>query len=278
GEEVVHRLGERDDLGGALDLDPGPEERVGHHGEEDLRVPPQIACLDRGLAAADHQVTLRIAAHQHGGHLRTPVGMPGEHDRAVIGPDELTRLFEIHITMMHPRLRKTRVRKITRAAESRGQQKDYRRSTAFRGYRSIDFQRIDLPPGTLPLVLPDDRGRVPAADAVLLGEPVGPLLAAEKRWPVVYDFEPLSEISPGDLLHPGDELALRLRRVVHGHCATSTGKAASSLSASPWHGICKTQPSPASRLLIDQNLTAVHDLPGRGTKKRSPGAGERSFV
>lgn len=60
-------------------------------------------------------------------------------------------------------------------------------------------------------VLLDEGGRVAVRDAVLVSEPVDPLLAAQEGGTVVDGLEPLGESTSGDGGDARDQLRVQLR-------------------------------------------------------------------
>jgi hypothetical protein len=72
-DEDFHRIGQRDDLCLALDLDPIAEEAVVDDAKRYPGVTPQVPRLDRGLAGADQHPALLVDRAQHGRKLRPPI-------------------------------------------------------------------------------------------------------------------------------------------------------------------------------------------------------------
>src|SRR6266516_2821036 len=72
-DEEFHRIGQRDDLRLALDLDPLAEEAVVENAQRCPGITPQVPGLDRGLAGADQHPPLVVDRAEHGGKLRPSV-------------------------------------------------------------------------------------------------------------------------------------------------------------------------------------------------------------
>src|SRR5262247_277737 len=64
-DEDVHRVGQRDDLCLALDLDPFAEEAVVDDAERRPGVTPQVLGLDRGLTGTDQHPPLLVDRAEH---------------------------------------------------------------------------------------------------------------------------------------------------------------------------------------------------------------------
>jgi len=69
----------------------------------------------------------------------------------------------------------------------------------------------------LQAVLADDRAGVAMGNGVLVGEPVHPIVEAQKTRALLDLVEPLREPAAGNLRDPFDEVAMRVLGVVHGH-------------------------------------------------------------
>lgn len=67
------------------------------------------------------------------------------------------------------------------------------------------------------VVLVHDRGGVPVREAVLVAQPVDPLLETDQPWSVLEFPEPLRELTARCAGDPGNELLMRLLGVVQGH-------------------------------------------------------------
>src|SRR5579862_9271353 len=69
------------------------------------------------------------------------------------------------------------------------------------------------PAPALQLVLVHDRAGVAVRQTVLVGQPVGALVAPEERGAGFEPAEPLSEVLPRDHWDAGDQVLVHLRRV-----------------------------------------------------------------
>jgi hypothetical protein len=89
----LHRLGQVEHLGGAVDLHPGPAEVVGQHHHADLPVTPCVADLSAFRVSRDHDPALGIDAAGDRRRLRPPVGPRRDHDRVVPRGYEVDQLI-----------------------------------------------------------------------------------------------------------------------------------------------------------------------------------------
>jgi hypothetical protein len=91
-DQVVHGLRQRDDLRGALHLDPLTEEAVGEGADGHLGVSAGVVGLGRRLSGADDDPAFVVHACQHRRHLGAAVGMLGQQDGAMVAGEEVPRL------------------------------------------------------------------------------------------------------------------------------------------------------------------------------------------
>lgn len=89
----LHRLGQVEHLGSAVDLHPGPAEVVGQHHHADLPVTPGVAGLGAFRVGRDHDPALGIDAAGDRRRLRPPVGPRRDHDRVVPCGNEVDQLI-----------------------------------------------------------------------------------------------------------------------------------------------------------------------------------------
>src|SRR5207302_6638724 len=85
---------------------------------------------------------------------------------------------------------------------------------------SAFMTRSSVEPGAAAhLILVHDRAGVAVREAVLVGQPVRALLAAEERGTGLEASEPLREVATRNIRDAGDQVLVQLRRVVQGQLA-----------------------------------------------------------
>jgi len=174
-----HRVGQVDEFGGPLGLDPLAEEAVVHDAQRRVWISGQVAGLHRGFPGADEEAALVIDRNDDRGELR-PAIRPrgGEHSPRMAG-DEAGGATYVH-------------RARSGAVESAA---------------------------ALELVLVHDRAGVAMRNSVLVGKPVGAFGAAKEGGTRFKSAEPLTELESGYGRDAGDQVLVHLRGVGQGQVA-----------------------------------------------------------
>ncbi len=100
--EEVHRLGQVDDRGLALDLHPLAEEAVGDHQQRGARVATQVPGLGTVLGDADDHVASVVDAADDRRGLQPAVATAGDQHGVVVGSDEVAGAVGGHVLTVGP--------------------------------------------------------------------------------------------------------------------------------------------------------------------------------